>query len=45
MDMLFSVLVTRDPSDSLLTSARRTDHPRRCIEVFLTGLTERPAAT
>jgi AcrR family transcriptional regulator len=44
MDMVFSVLVKRYPGDSLLTSAQRTDHARRCIEVFLTGLAERPAA-
>ena len=44
MDMVFSVLVKRYPGDSLLTSTQRTDHARRCIEVFLTGLAEQPAA-
>lgn len=44
MDMVFGVLVKRYPGESLLTSEQRISHARRCIEVFLTGLGERPAA-
>ncbi|MDP3256817.1 MAG: TetR/AcrR family transcriptional regulator [Bosea sp. (in: a-proteobacteria)] len=44
MDMVFGVLVKRYPGDSLLSSEQRIGHARRCIEVFLTGLGERPKA-
>jgi AcrR family transcriptional regulator len=44
MDMVFGVLVKRYPGDSLLTSEQRLAHARRCIEVFLNGLADRPAA-
>jgi AcrR family transcriptional regulator len=44
IDMVFSVLVKRYPGDSLLTGEQRIAHARRCIEVFLDGLAERPAA-
>jgi AcrR family transcriptional regulator len=44
MDMVFGVLVKRYPGDSLLSSEQRLAHARRCIEVFLNGLADRPAA-
>ncbi|MDP3411418.1 TetR/AcrR family transcriptional regulator [Bosea sp. (in: a-proteobacteria)] len=44
MDMVFGVLVKRFPGDELQTREDRFAHARHCIDVFLNGLAERPAA-
>jgi AcrR family transcriptional regulator len=40
MDMVFGVLVKRYPGEKLLTREERFAHARRCIDVFLNGLTQ-----